>query len=68
MQHIIHRAAERGTKDIGWLVSKFSFSFSSYQNPIKGGFGLLKTFNDDIVKPTWVALVCTRMLIWRSSV
>lgn len=51
MQHIIHRAADRGTKDIGWLISKFSFSFSSYYNPVKNGFGLLKTFNDDIVKP-----------------
>lgn len=51
MQHIIHRASERGTKDIGWLISKFSFSFSSYYNPLKSGFGLLKTFNDDIVKP-----------------
>ncbi|HRH48522.1 MAG TPA: pirin family protein [Panacibacter sp.] len=51
MQHIIHRASERGTKDIGWLISKFSFSFSSYYNPVKNGFGLLKTFNDDIVKP-----------------
>lgn len=51
MQHIIHRASERGTKDIGWLISKFSFSFSSYYNPVKSGFGLLKTFNDDIVKP-----------------
>jgi quercetin 2,3-dioxygenase len=51
MQHTIHRAADRGTKDIGWLISKFSFSFSTYQNPVKNAFGLLKTFNDDVVKP-----------------
>lgn len=51
MQTIIHKAEERGTKDIGWLVSKFSFSFSSYQNPVRKNFGLLHTFNDDIVKP-----------------
>lgn len=51
MQYVIHRATERGTKDIGWLISKFSFSFSSYYNPVKSGFGLLKTLNDDIVKP-----------------
>lgn len=50
MQKIIHRALERGTKDIGWLVSKFTFSFSSYYDPLKKGFGLLKTFNDDVVK------------------
>jgi quercetin 2,3-dioxygenase len=51
MQYIIHRKEERGTKDIGWLLSKFSFSFSSYYNPLKNGFGLLITLNDDIVKP-----------------
>lgn len=51
MKTIIHKAEERGTKDIGWLVSKFSFSFSSYQNPVRKNFGLLHTFNDDIVKP-----------------
>ena len=49
MQKIIHRAESRGTKDIGWLESKFSFSFSSYQNPVMKGFGLLKVFNDDRV-------------------
>lgn len=51
MQYIIHRKEGRGTKDIGWLISKFSFSFSSYYNPLMKGFGLLHTFNDDIVKP-----------------
>ena len=50
MQYIVHPANERGTKDIGWLQSKFSFSFSSYQNPAKKSFGLLHTFNDDLVK------------------
>lgn len=43
-------AAERGLKDIGWLISNFSFSFSSYQDPSRKGFGLLHTFNDDVVK------------------
>ena len=51
MQHILYPTAERGTKDIGWLISKFSFSFSSYQNPVRKNFGLLHTFNDDVVKP-----------------
>jgi redox-sensitive bicupin YhaK (pirin superfamily) len=51
MPYIIDPAEERGTKDIGWLISKFSFSFSSYYNPVKNGFGLLITLNDDIVKP-----------------
>jgi redox-sensitive bicupin YhaK (pirin superfamily) len=51
MQHIIYKANERGLKDIGWLQSNFSFSFSSYANPVRNSFGLLRTFNDDIVKP-----------------
>lgn len=50
MQSILYPEAERGTKDIGWLLSKFSFSFSSYQNPVRKNFGLLHTFNDDLVK------------------
>lgn len=51
MNTIIYPAANRGKKDIGWLISNFSFSFSSYANPANKGFGLLATFNDDIVKP-----------------
>jgi hypothetical protein len=51
MQHQNYPSAARGTKDIGWLKSKFTFSFSSYQNPTRIGFGLLKTFNDDMIQP-----------------
>lgn len=43
-------ATERGLKDIGWLKSNFSFSFSSFADPSKNGFGLLKVFNDDFVE------------------
>jgi redox-sensitive bicupin YhaK (pirin superfamily) len=46
----MYRENERGTKDLGWLLSKFTFSFSSYQDPVKNGFGLLKVFNDDFVE------------------
>ncbi len=52
MKYITYNAENRGTKDIGWLISKFSFSFSSYQNPVQKNFGLLHTFNDDVVKPS----------------
>ena len=51
MKTIIYPAANRGKKDIGWLVSNFTFSFSSYYDPANNGFGLLVTFNDDVVKP-----------------
>jgi redox-sensitive bicupin YhaK (pirin superfamily) len=50
MQHTIFKAEERGIKDIGWLKSNFTFSFSSYANPLRNGFGLLKVFNDDFVE------------------
>ena len=50
MKHTIYKGSERGLKDIGWLKSNFNFSFSSYANPTKNGFGLLKVFNDDLVE------------------
>jgi quercetin 2,3-dioxygenase len=50
MKKIIHRAGDRGTKDLGWLLSKFSFSFSGYQNPVMKGFGTLRVLNDDTVQ------------------
>ena len=40
-------AAERGTKDIGWLRSNFFISFSDYYDPMKTAFGTLFAFNDD---------------------
>lgn len=51
MQHQLYPAAERGVKDIGWLQSNFTFSFSSFAHPVKNGFGLLRVFNDDFVEP-----------------
>lgn len=50
MQKVIHREAGRGTKDLGWLLSKISFSFSGYQNPVMKGFGTLRVLNDDTVQ------------------
>jgi redox-sensitive bicupin YhaK (pirin superfamily) len=50
MQKVIYREASRGTKDLGWLLSRFLFSFSDYQNPSLKGFGTLRVFNDDLVK------------------
>lgn len=39
----------RGTKDLGWLKSRFFFSFSDYYNPMASAFGTLVAFNDDTV-------------------
>jgi redox-sensitive bicupin YhaK (pirin superfamily) len=50
MKSIYFSATDRGTKDIGWLKSNFTFSFSNYYNPAKSAFGTLITFNDDFVE------------------
>ncbi|MBC7915189.1 MAG: pirin family protein [Pyrinomonadaceae bacterium] len=51
MKTTTFKASERGTKDIGWLKSKFTLSFSDYANPSLSSFGTLIALNDDIVKP-----------------
>ena len=50
MQSIYFPAADRGTKDSGWLRSNFTFSFSNYYHPVRSAFGTLITFNDDYVQ------------------
>lgn len=49
MKKVLHRASERGFVNHGWLKSYHSFSFSSYYNPNKMNFGLLRVLNDDVV-------------------
>lgn len=51
MKHVITLPEERGTKKLDWLLSRFSLSFSNYQDPTKQGFGQLKAFNDDLLQP-----------------
>jgi hypothetical protein len=51
MKKLIHKAAERGFADHGWLKAAHSFSFANYYNPAKSHFGLLRVLNDDIVGP-----------------
>lgn len=52
MKTILHKADSRGIADHGWLKSKHSFSFASYYNPERMGFGLLRVINDDQVAPS----------------
>lgn len=40
-----------GGSDLGWLKSKFHFSFAEYYNPLNRNFGNLRVVNDDLVKP-----------------
>lgn len=38
-----------GTSNLGWLESRFHFSFAEYRNPKNINFGVLRVLNDDIV-------------------
>lgn len=40
-----------GESNLGWLQSKFHFSFAEYYNPKNMHFGELRVINDDLVKP-----------------
>jgi redox-sensitive bicupin YhaK (pirin superfamily) len=38
-----------GTSNLGWLESRFHFSFAEYRNPKNINFGVLRVINDDII-------------------
>ncbi|WP_397448033.1 pirin family protein [Pseudomonas sp. NA-150] len=43
----IRKAGQRGTTSLGWLKSRHSFSFDTYQDPDERDFSDLKVINDD---------------------
>jgi quercetin 2,3-dioxygenase len=47
----IERSDARGKSELGWLSSRFSYSFSEYLNPDRMNFGVLRVFNFDQIKP-----------------
>lgn len=51
MKTILHKAADRGFANHGWLQANHSFSFASYNNPEKVHFGALRVLNDDVIAP-----------------
>lgn len=40
-----------GRSNLGWLESRFHFSFAEYYNPKNMNFGVLRVVNDDIIHP-----------------
>ncbi len=51
MSYKIHRAAQRGVAEHGWLHARFSFSFAEYRDLSRMGFGVLRVLNNDIIEP-----------------
>lgn len=49
MKTVLHTADSRGHADHGWLNARHSFSFASYYDPSRMGFGMLRVLNDDTV-------------------
>ena len=43
-------ASARGVTDLGWLVSRHTFSFGTYHDPERMGFRALRVINDDRVR------------------
>lgn len=52
MKKTIHRAADRGAANYGWLQARQSFSFGNWYDPNKINFGALRVLNDDIIAPS----------------
>ena len=42
---------DMGSSNLGWLRSKFHFSFAEYYNPDNIQFGVLRVINDDLINP-----------------
>lgn len=51
MKVVIHPAGERGAGEHGWLSTRYSFSFNTWYEPTRMGFGALRVLNDDRIAP-----------------
>lgn len=51
MKTVLHKSADRGYANHGWLDTHHTFSFGNWYNPNQMHFGALRVLNDDIVSP-----------------
>jgi redox-sensitive bicupin YhaK (pirin superfamily) len=48
---LVIRSEERHHQNIGWLDTRWHFSFAEYHDPANEQWGALRVFNDDVIQP-----------------
>ena len=59
--------ASLGHANHGWLDARHHFSFSSYHDPDRTGWGSIRVWNDDVIAANSGFPAHTRIATWKSS-